>query len=187
MLTVRECRVRVEQPGFRIHNLVLATTLLDADAYSKEDLALLYRSRWSAELDLRTLKTTLQMEMLRCKAPELVRKEIWTHILAYNLIRTIMAQAATKHGMEPRTISFKGAVQTLAAFQPLIAVKGQGDSTFRMNLYDQLLDAVAVHRVADRPDRFEPRRKKRRNKRYDLLTKPRHEAKLDMLKRFSKN
>lgn len=186
-LTIRECRVRVEQPGFRIHILVLATTLLDADAYSKGDLALLYRSRWSAELDLRSLKTTLQMEMLRCKTPELVRKEIWTHVLAYNLIRTIMAQTATKHGVEPRSISFKGAVQTLTAFQPLIAIKGQGDSSFHTNLYDQLLDAVAMHRVADRPDRFEPRRKKRRNKRYDLLTKPRHEAKRDMLKRFSKN
>jgi hypothetical protein len=186
-LTVRECRVRIEQPGFRIHNLVIATTLLDADAYSKDDLALLYRSRWSAELDLRTLKTTLQMEMLRCKTPELVRKEIWTHILAYNLIRTIMAQAATKHGMEPRTISFKGVVQTLTAFQPLIAIQGQGDSAFRMHLYAQLLEAVAAHRVADRPDRFEPRRKKRRNKRYDLLTKPRHEAKRDMLKRFREN
>jgi hypothetical protein len=183
-LTVRECRVRIEQPGFRIKTLVMATTLLDAEAFTKEDLAQLYRSRWNAELDLRTLKTTLQMEMLRCKTPELVRKEIWTHILAYNLIRTIMAQAATKHKVEPRSISFKGAVQTLTAFQPLIAIQGQSDSAFRQNLYEQLLDAVAVHRVADRPDRFEPRRKKRRNKRYDLLTKPRHEAKRDMLKRL---
>lgn len=123
-----------------------------------------------------TLKTTLQMEMLRCKTPELVHKEIWTHILVYNLIRTIVAQAATKHGAKPRTVSFKGAVQTLAAFQPLIAIQGQDDSASRKNLYAQLLDAIAVHRVANRPDRFEPRRKKGRNKRYDLLTKPRHEA-----------
>jgi hypothetical protein len=186
-LTVRECCVRIEQPGFRIHTLVMATTLLDAEAFTKDDLAQLYRCRWNAELDLRTLKTTLQMEMLRCKTPELVRKEIWTHILAYNLIRTIMAQAATKHEVEPRSISFKGAVQTLEAFQPLIAIQGERNSSFRMKLYDQLLDAVAIHRVADRPDRFEPRRKKRRNKRYDLLTKPRHEAKRDMLKRFKQN
>jgi hypothetical protein len=172
-LTVREFRVRIEQPGFRIQTLVIATTLLDAEAFTKEDLAQLYRARWNAELDLRTLKTTMQMEMLRCKTPELVRKEIWTHILAYNLIRTIMAQAATKQGLEPRTISFKGAVQTLEAFQPLIAIQGERDPSFRMKLYDQLLSAVAIHRVADRPDRFEPRRKKRRNKRYDLLTKPR--------------
>jgi len=163
---------------------VKATTLLNAEAFTSEDLAQLYRSRWNAELDLRTLKTTLQMEMLRCKTPELVRKEIWTHILAYNLIRSVMAQAATKHEVEPRSISFKGTVQTLEAFQPLIAIQGERDSSFRTKLYDQLLGAVAMHRVADRPDRFEPRRKKRRNKRYDLLTKPRHEAKRDMLKRF---
>jgi hypothetical protein len=186
-LTVRECRVHVEQPGFRIRTLVIATTLLDAEAFTREDLAQLYRSRWNAELDLRTLKTTLQMEMLRCKTPELVRKEIWTHILAYNLIRTLMAQAATKHGKEPRMLSFKGAVQTLAAFQPLIAIQGERDSTFRMNLYHKFLDAIAIHRVADRPNRFEPRRKKRRNKRYDLLTKPRREAKREMLKRFTEN
>ena len=73
----------------------------------------------------------MQMDILRCKTPELVRKEIWTHILAYNLIRTIMAQAATKHGIEPRSISFKGAIQTLEAFQPLIALQGQRDSAHR--------------------------------------------------------
>ena len=112
-LMVRELRVRVEQPGFRTTTLVIATTLLDAEEFTKDDLAQLYRARWNAELDLRSLKQTLQMDILRCKTPELVRKEIWTHILAYNLIRTIMAQAATKHGINPRSISFKGAVQTL--------------------------------------------------------------------------
>ena len=129
---IRECRVRVEQPGFRIKTLIVATTLLDADEFTKDDLAQLYRARWNAELDLRSLKQTLQMDVLRCKTPELVRKEIWTHILAYNLIRTIIAQAATKHGIEPRSISFKGAVQTLEAFQPVIALQGEHDSAFRM-------------------------------------------------------
>ena len=159
-LTVRECRVRIEQPGFRIHTLVVATTLLDADEFTKEDLAELYRARWNAELDLRSLKQTLQMDMLRCKTPKLVRKEIWTHILAYNLIRTIMAQAATMHGVEPRSISFKGAIQTLQAFQPVIDIQGLRDAELRRRLYQQLLDAVAAHRVADRPGRFEPRRRK---------------------------
>jgi hypothetical protein len=153
---VRECRVRIQQPGFRIHNLVVATTLLDADEFTKEDLVELYRARWNAELDLRSLKQTLQMDMLRCKTPELVRKEIWTHILAYNLIRTIMAQAATMHDVEPRTISFKGTIQTLHAFQPVIDIQGQRDAALRQRLYEQLLDAVAVHRVADRPDALSP-------------------------------
>jgi hypothetical protein len=183
-LMIRECRVRVEQPGFRIKTLIVATTLLDADEFTKDDLAQLYRARWNAELDLRSLKQTLQMDVLRCKTPELVRKELWTHVLAYNLIRTIMAQAATKHGIEPRSISFKGTVQTLEAFQPVIALQGQHDLAFRMHLYQQLLDAIAIHRVADRPDRYEPRRKKRRPKPYDRLMKPRWQAKRDVLKGF---
>lgn len=186
-LTIRECRVQVEQPGFRVRILIVATTLLDADEVTRDDLAQLYRARWNAELDLRSLKQTLQMDVLRCKTPELVRKELWTHILAYNLIRTIAAQAAIKHGIEPRTISFKGTVQTLEAFQPVIAMKGQHDAALRRVLYQQLLDAVAIHRVANRPDRFEPRRKKRRPKPYDRLMKPRHEAKRDILNGFSEN
>jgi hypothetical protein len=144
-------------------------------------------ARGNAELDLRSLKQTLQMDVLRCKTPELVRKELWTHILAYNLIRTIMAQAASKHGIEPRSISVKGAVQTLEAFQPVIALRGQHDAAFRTELYQQLLDAVASHRVADRPDRYEPRRKKRRPKPYDRLMKPRRVAKREMLKSVSEN
>jgi hypothetical protein len=156
---------------------------LDVEAVTAGDLAGLYRARWNAELDLRSLKQTMQMDILRCKTPELVRKEIWTHILAYNLIRTIIAQAANKHHIEPRTISFKGAVQTLEAFQPLIAMHGNRDRAHRRNLYHKLLDAVATHRVADRPDRFEPRQRKRRQKKYDRMMKPRNELKRDMLKR----
>ncbi len=183
-LMIRECRVRVEQPGFRTKTLVVATTLLDADEFTQEDLVQLYRARWNAELDLRSLKQTLQMDILRCKTPELIRKELWTHILAYNLIRTIMAQAAIKHGMDPRSISFKGALQTLEAFQPMIALQGQHNTVFRNILYRHLLNAIATHRVADRPDRFEPRLRKRRPKKYDLLMKPRHEVKLLMLNGF---
>jgi hypothetical protein len=176
-LTVRECRVRVEQPGFRVRVLIVATTLLDSNEFTRAELAGLYRARWNAELDLRSLKQTLQMDVLRCKTPDLVRKELWAHILAYNLIRTVMAQAATRHGIEPRSISFKGALQTLEAFQPVIAQRGQRDSAFRRNLSERLLDAVASHRVGDRPDRYEPRRRKRRPKPYDRLMQPRHEAK----------
>jgi Transposase DDE domain len=186
-LMIRECRVRVGQPGFRVQTLIVATTLLDADAFPKDDLAQLYRARWNAELDLRSLQETLQMDILRCKTPELVRKELWTHILAYNLIRTIIAQAASKHSIDPRSISFKGAVQTLEAFQPVIALQGEDDSEVRRTVYEQLLDAIAIHRVADRPDRYEPRRKKRRPKPYDRLMKPRHQAKREMLKGIKEN
>jgi hypothetical protein len=184
-LTIRETRVRIQQLGFRCRTMIVVSTLLDAEAVTTSDLAELYRARWNAELDLRSLKQTMQMDILRCKTPELVRKEIWTHILAYNLIRTIIAQAATEHSVEPRAISFKGAIQTLEAFQPLLAVQGDRDWAHRRNLYQQFLHAVATHRVADRPDRFEPRLRKRRPKKYDSMLEPRHVIKRKMLKRVA--
>jgi hypothetical protein len=186
-LTIRECQIRVEQPGFRVKTIVVATTLLDADQFTKDELAQLYRARWNAELDLRSLKQTLQMDVLRCKTPELVRKELWVHILAYNLIRTIMVLSATKHGVEPRSISFKGTVQTLEAFQPVIDIQACHDRSFRTLLYEELLDAIAEHRVADRPNRYEPRRVKRRPKHYARLMKPRSDTKRDMLKGLFEN
>jgi hypothetical protein len=186
-LLVRETRVRVEQAGFRSRSVVVVTTLLDAGEITKDDLAQLYRARWHAELDLRSLKRTMQMDVLRCKTPELVRKEIWTHVLAYNLIRTIMAQAASEHGLEPRSISFKGTMQTLEAFQPVIARQDEPEPEGRRRIYRQLLEAIAVHRVADRPDRVEPRLRKRRPKHYAFLRKPRAAAQRDLLKGFSKN
>jgi hypothetical protein len=158
------------------------TTLLDPEQTTKEDLATLYRARWNNELDLRSIKITLQMDMLRCKTPELVRKEIWTHVLAYNLIRTLMAQAASLFGIPLRSISFKATLQILEAFQPLIAYQAYRGFRHREALYQHMLLAIAVHRVADRPDRFEPRMTKRRPKNYDRLTRPRQEIKRMMLK-----
>jgi len=185
-ITIREARIRVAQPGFRTRSLVVVTTLLDAQQTTKEDLATLYRARWNNELDLRSIKSTMQMGELRCKTPELVRKEVWTHILAYNLIRTIMAQAAAKHDIAPRSVSFKGTIQTLEAFQPLLDL-GATDHTGRLELCHDLLDAIAAHRVGDRPDRYEPRLKKRRRNYYDWLTKPRAEMKRKMAKGLTKN
>ena len=176
-LEVRETRVRVAQPGFRTKEIIVVTTLLDPEAVTKEDLASLYRSRWSQELDIRDIKVTLQMDFLRCKTPELVRKEIWTHALAYNLIRTVMAQAADRHGIQPRTISFKGTLQTLEAFQPLVTFQGHRAAAAFKQLHFQLLDAIATHRVADHPDRFEPRKRKRRPRKAERMMKPRRELK----------
>lgn len=186
-LTVREMRIRVEQAGFRTKEIIIVTTLLDPTEFSKQDLAELFRARWNQELDLRSIKTTMQMDFLRCKTPELVRKEAWTHLLAYNLIRTVMAQAADQHDVQPRTISFKGTLQTLEAFQPFIVSMGKRCLSLREEMYQQLLTAIVAHRVANRPDRFEPRKKKRRRMPYDLLTKSRAEAKLDILKGVSEN
>ena len=185
-VTVRETKIRVRQPGFRTKSLVVVTTLLDPQQTTTEDLATLYRARWHNELDVRSIKSTMQMRELRCKTPELVRKEIWTHVLAYNLIRTIMAQAAAKHDLEPRSISFKGSMQTLEAFQPLIEHRTAHNAAQRARVYQDLLDAIATHRVADRPNRFEPRAKKQRRNHYDWLTKPRAEIKRTMAKGLAK-
>src|SRR5499427_1784529 len=179
-VTVRETRIRVLQPGFRTRSIVVVTTLLDPEQATKEDLATLYRARWHNELDLRSLKSAMQMRELRCKTPDLVHKEVWTHVLAYNLLRTVMAQAAARHGVAPRTISFTGAMQTLEAFQPLLEFSAGQDAASRLRLYHDLLAAIASHRVGDRPDRYEPRLKKRRRNNYDWLTKPRAEMKRKM-------
>jgi Transposase DDE domain len=185
-IVVREVRFRVDRPGFRTRSIVVVTTLLDPEETTVEELARLYRQRWNNELDLRSIKITLQMDMLRCKTPELVRKEIWTHVLAYNLIRTVMAQAAAGHGMAPRSISFKGTLQILEAFRPLIAYQEDRGPVHREALYRQLLQAIAAHRVGDRPDRFEPRMTKRRPKGYPRLRRPRQKIKREILKRFMK-
>jgi hypothetical protein len=185
-LQVRECRVRVAQPGFRVRSLVVATTLLDAEEYTRDDLAQLYRARWNIELDLRSIKHVLQMDVLRCKTPDLVRKEIWMHVLAYNLIHTVMAQAASQSGTSPRSISFKATLQVLEAFQAVIAIQAHRGLRHRESLYQEVLRAIARHCVADRPDRFEPRMAKRKPKNYNRLTKPRKQIKLEMLKGFRK-
>jgi len=133
------------------------------------------------------LPSSLPMRALRCKTPELVRKEVGTHILAYKLSRTVMAQAAARHGVAPRTKSFTGAMQTVEAFQPLLEFGAAQDAANRLRLYHDLLDAIATHKVGDRPDRYEPRLKKRRRNNYDWLTKPRAEMKRKMAKSVTKN
>lgn len=178
-LAVREVRLHVPQPGFRSKTIVVVTTLTDPEAVSRRELTDLYRMRWHAELDLRSLKQTMQMSILRGKSPEMVRKELWAHFLAYNLIRTVIAQAARKHDLQPREISFKGALQTLVAFAPHVLVARPDDLP---GLAERILAAIAQHRVADRPDRYEPRARKRRYDNFMHLQRPRAEAKARLAK-----
>ena len=114
----------------------------------------LYRARWHAELDLRPLKVTLGMDVLRCQSPEMVRKELWVHLLAYNLIRAAMAQAAVELEVLPREVSFKGAVQAVTAFAERLLEADAGASA---ELHAWLLLVIASQAVGDRPDRVEPR------------------------------
>jgi len=171
-LTVRETRVSVTIPGFRSEAFVVVSTLLDA-AHTAGDLADLYRARWQAELDLRSLKQTLQMDVLRGRTPEMVRLEIQVHLLAYNLVRQVMADAAEKHGVLPRQISFTATLQALLAFMPYLAMMTPEQAGA---CYSRMLDAIAQHRVGNRPDRVEPRKRKRRPKPYDSLNVPRQTA-----------
>ena len=179
VLPMRELRVRVEKRGFRTRQLVVVTTLLDPGAYSREDLAGLYRARWHAELDIRSIKQTLRMDVLRCKAPELVRKEIWAHLLAYNLLRGAMAEAARRHDIAPREISLQGARQTLEAFRSGHAAATAEDAPRVEGL---ILRAIASHRVGDRPDRVEPRVVKRRPKGYPRMQVPREIARRRLMR-----
>jgi hypothetical protein len=172
-LTVRELRVTVEQPGFRANELVLVTTMLDAAENPKEEVAALFLQRWNIELDLRSIKDVLQMDVLRCKTPEMVRKEIWMHLLAYNLIRGVMAEAAAAHDQPPRQLSFKGALQTMTAFQDALRQASPSD---REHLVKEMFKAIARHCVGDRFGRVEPRANKRRPKPQRYLMEPRREA-----------
>jgi hypothetical protein len=172
-IDIRELRVHVPQRGFRTRVVLVSTTFLDAKVFAKEDIAGLYRARWHAELDLRSIKQTMQMDVLRCKTPAMVRKEIWGHLLVYNLLRAVMAQAALGHRAVPRQVSLQGARQTLAAFHSQLA---QASPNRREGIIQIVLSAIASHRVGTRPDRYEPRACKRRPKPYPLLRVPRQQA-----------
>jgi DDE family transposase len=176
-LIMREVRVTVRTPGCRTRNLVVATTLLDAELYPQEDIADLYHQRWHVELDIRNLKTTLKMDVLSCKTPEMVRKEVWTHLLGYNLVRKVMAQAALEGKRTPRQLSFAGAQQTCNAMRFALVL---AEARLRGVLASALLIAVATHQVGNRPNRVEPREvKRRRYKRY--LRRPRAQRRAELL------
>ena len=177
-LHLRVVRVRVRQRGFRVKELVVVTTILEPAAASREDLAELYRARWQAELDLRSLKDTLQMGILRGQSPEMVRKELWGHLLVYNIVRGLMAQAARTWSLIPRQVSFKGALQTVLAFAEGLR---EGTAATHRFLWRVMLRSVAADAVGDRPDRVEPRAVKRRPKPYPLLMVPRRQAKAALL------
>lgn len=177
-LKMREIRTTVAENG-RAVKVSLVTSLLDQEAYPADDLIALYRQRWQAELDLRSVKTALDMDVLRCKTPEMVRKEIYAYLLAYNLLRATAAEAASWHNAKPREISFTGTLQTVQSFSPAVQYAAP---EHRPLVRKQMLKAIASHRVGNRPDRWEPRAVKRRPKCLRLLTVPRNVAKLPLMK-----
>jgi hypothetical protein len=177
-LSLREVRGSIATPGCRVRELVVVTTFTDAEEYPAEDILELYHARWNVEVDLRSIKTHMNMDILRCQTPEMVRKEIWAHLLAYNLVRQVMAQAAREHGVTPRQLSFMGALQTLSEYRTLLLAATEANLP---ELVRQILTAIATHRVGNRPDRCEPRKVKRRPKGYARLNRPRAEERAELL------
>jgi hypothetical protein len=173
-LLMRQVNVDARDKNNRVEQFKVITTILDASIDGGQ-IGGLYERRWSGEVDIRSIKSTMQMEILRCKTPEMVAKEIWTHLLAYNLLRTVMAVAASEHGTEPRRVSFKGAKQVLTAFAPKLEA---ARPEHREALIDAMLRAIAYHRVGNRPGRWEPRARKRRPRPVTRLMQPRSIAKL---------
>jgi hypothetical protein len=173
-LVMRQVSVDARDKDNRVEQFKVITTILD-ESIDGGQIGGLYERRWEGEVDLRSIKSVMKMDVLRCKSPEMVRKEIWAHLLAYNLLRTVMAVAAGESGVEPRKISFKGAKQAVTAFAPKLEAARPED---RARLVDVMLATVAYHRVGNRPGRWEPRACKRRPKPGTRLMQPRDVAKL---------
>ncbi len=175
-MVLREIRFKVYEPGYRVKALTIVTTLTDPEGYTAEDVAQLYGYRWNSELDIRAIKQSLHLDHVRCKSPEMVRRELWTTLLGYNLVRTTAAAAAVLHGRQPRQISFTGTCQHLLASWMVLST-GLIDPNAALRLCQTLLQAISQKVVADRPGRIEPRVLKRRRHRYPLMKEPRAKLK----------
>jgi hypothetical protein len=171
-ITLRQIRLQVPCKGFRTQTVVLVTTLLDAAVYPAECLRGLYFERWSVELHFREIKTVMALDVLRCLTPEMIEKELHMHLIAYNLIRSLMQHAALRHRVNLQRISFKGTLDTLRHFADAVQA-AHGKPRKQAALLDAMLATMAEDLVPLRPNRSEPRAKKRRPKNFQLLTKPR--------------
>lgn len=171
-LALRMIRVRVAAKGFRTRTVVLVSTLLDAEVYPADELRALYGERWQVELHFHQIKILLGMDVLRCQSPEMVVREVAVHRIAYNLVRSLMQRSAHLHHVPLGRVSFKGSLDALRQWSPVIAAAGATPRK-QDQLIDQMLTAIASDLVPERPERSEPRAKKRRPKNYQLLTKQR--------------
>lgn len=170
-MRVREVSLRLTRQGWREQAIIVVTTLLDAERYSAQQLTQLYGWRWrAAEVNLRYLKTTLKMEMLTAKTPAMVRKEFWAHLLGYNLMRTLMEQAAPTAAYQRTRLSFQA---TRQGFMAILSALGSDDPVVRERVYRDLLDEVANALLPHRPNRQEPRVVKKRPKPFPRMKQPR--------------
>jgi hypothetical protein len=170
-LPLRQIKVTVQQKGFRVSSFYIVTTLLDPELYPAEVIADLYLQRWDVEINFRDIKTTMDMDVLRCKTPEMIRKEIVIHFIVYNAIRQLMLESAEFSKTEVRRVSFKASIQAIRQWEPHLI---QLTRSNKWQLLHQLYQLVAQKVVLKRPGRREPRAMKRRPKNYQRMTKPRH-------------
>lgn len=180
LITLRLVRYPIQVPGFRTKMVVLVTTLLDPIVYPAAELAALYVRRWRVELFWRKIKTTLQMEMLSCKTPGMVYREILMHMVAYNLTRRLMVEAANLYDVDVALLSFKGTLDTLRQYS-LVITRAKSRRA-KIELINDLLASVAEDTLPERPHRVEPRMRKRRPKPYPVMKEPRAVLKAKLLK-----
>jgi hypothetical protein len=171
-LTVRVLRFNLHRPGYRTESVTLVTTLLDPENYPAREIAELYLRRWKIELWFRDIKTSMGMEVLRCKTPPMVHKELEMFLIGYNVIRSLMLEAALTNFVALDRMSFKGTVDSVRQFS--LAIAQARSKKKQSQLRTQLLEVIARDQVPDRPGRSEPRAIKRRPKTYARLTRPRH-------------
>ena len=174
-IQVRILRFIVDVPGFRSHQITLVTTLLDPKLFPAHELAKAYARRWRLEMCLRDIKTTLGMEALRCQSPAMSRKEMFAFLIAHNLTRCVMAEAASFYDADLERISFKGTLDALRQYSA--AISAARNRKVRQELWQDLLLNLVRDHVPLRPNRSEPRARKRRPKPYPLLNKPRRQFK----------
>jgi len=171
-LMLRELQLDVVVEGRRIETITIITTLTDPVAYPAEAIAELYGYRWNAELDIRDIKQTLNLDHIPCKSPEMACRHVWVTLLAYNLVRKVTAASAAMHDKPPRKLGFTFACQTILSSWMLIST---GACRSPRQLWQSAMERIAKNEVANRPGRIEPRVLKRRRHRYPLMRRPRHE------------
>jgi len=182
-MLVREIRYFINIKGFRTEKVTLVTTLLDHHVYTYELLAELYGFRWQVEIDLRHLKTTMQMEHLQSKTPEMVRKEFYVHLLAYNLIRATLWEAGIKHNVHPLRLSYKGAIQHVLSFVPILAIISaiMKDRNIVYGIYGVMLTIISQGKLLERPFRVEPRMVRAKKRQFPRLKRPRQEIRQKLI------
>lgn len=165
---VRVIKYKIRIKGIQPKTVLLATTLLDPEAYPAKDLAYLYGRRWQVEVNIRDIKTTMRMEFINVQSPAMVRKEVWMHMLCYNMTRSVMQQACKQAGASMAEMSFKGSLGIITSMAAAL-----GTRVLTVVLYEQMLEGIARDRLKKRPHRSEPRAVKRRKKDYPMLTSKR--------------